>query len=55
MESDERDTGNKWCFRKNNVAHACNQAIALDIVRQTKQEYYQMFLELKERIEQDWI
>lgn len=32
---------------RNNVAHAYNHAIALDIVRQTKAEFYQLFLDLK--------
>ena len=36
---------------RNNVAHAYNQAIALDIVRKTKATYYQMFCDLKSEIE----
>lgn len=39
---------------RNNVAHAYNQAIALDIVNSTKGEFYQMFCDLKNEIE-DWI
>ena len=40
---------------RNNVAHAYNQAIALDIVDKTKQTYYQMFAELKTELEENWI
>lgn len=39
---------------RNNVAHAYNQAIALDIVRKTKATYYQMFCDLKSEIESNW-
>lgn len=40
---------------RNNVAHAYNQAIALDIVNKTKQTYYQMFVNLKREIEESWL
>lgn len=40
---------------RNNVAHAYNKDIALDIINATKDTYYQMFLELKEKIEQNWL
>ena len=39
---------------RNNVAHSYNQAIALDIVRKAKEKFYQMFVELKKEIEQNW-
>ena len=39
---------------RNNVAHAYNQAVALDIVRRTKKTYYQMFQSLKSEIDQNW-
>ena len=39
---------------RNNVAHAYNYVIAMDIVRDTKDKYYQMFCDLKEEIEQNW-
>lgn len=32
---------------RNNVAHSYNQAIALDIVRATKERYVKMFMELQ--------
>ncbi|MCC8139022.1 MAG: HI0074 family nucleotidyltransferase substrate-binding subunit [Lachnospiraceae bacterium] len=40
---------------RNNVAHAYNQAIALDIVKETKTTYYRMFCALKDEIEENWI
>ena len=40
---------------RNNVAHAYNQKIALDIVKQTKEKYYPMFCELKEEIDEKWL
>ena len=40
---------------RNNVTHAYNQVIAIDIVRQTKERYYQMFVDLKNEIERNWI
>ncbi len=40
---------------RNNVAHAYNQAIAMDIVAKTKAKYYDMFVSLEEKIEQDWL
>ncbi len=40
---------------RNNVAHSYNHAIALDIVDETKNRYYQMFCELKKDMEDNWI
>lgn len=39
---------------RNNVAHAYNQEIAKDIIKQTKTTYYQMFEDLKMEIENNW-
>ncbi|MDO5349754.1 MAG: HI0074 family nucleotidyltransferase substrate-binding subunit [Lachnospiraceae bacterium] len=39
---------------RNNVAHAYNQAVARDIIEQTKEKYYQMFLDLKTEIGRNW-
>lgn len=39
---------------RNNVAHAHNREIALDIVRQTKGGFYDMFCRLKEKAE-EWM
>lgn len=44
----------KGLVARNNVAHAYNRDIALDIVFQTKNSFYAMFAELKEKIEA-WI
>ncbi|HIU02347.1 MAG TPA: nucleotidyltransferase substrate binding protein [Candidatus Onthocola gallistercoris] len=40
---------------RNNVAHACNKGVAQDIVRQTKDQFYQMFLDLKREIDDHWM
>lgn len=40
---------------RNNVAHACNRAVALDIVTQAKEEYYSLFCDLRTEIEANWI
>ena len=40
---------------RNNVAHAYNQAIAMDIIRQNKEKYYDMFIQLQKKIEQYWL
>lgn len=40
---------------RNNVAHAYNEAIALYIVKQAKEKYYDMFVLLANTIEQEWL
>ena len=40
---------------RNNVAHAYNRVIALEIVKKAKEEYYTMFSELKNEIESNWL
>ena len=40
---------------RNNVAHAYNRAIATDIIEQTKNKFYDMFLCLAEAMEKNWI
>ena len=40
---------------RNNVAHAYNEAIALDIINQTKNKYYDMFIQLSKTIEENWM
>ena len=40
---------------RNNVAHAYNQAIAMDIIHQTKEKYYDMFIQLEQTVEQNWL
>lgn len=39
---------------RNNVEHAYNEVIAIDIVRNTKAKYYNMFCKLKEEVEDNW-
>lgn len=40
---------------RNNVAHAYNKDVALDIIHATKDIYYAMFVRLKERIDDNWL
>lgn len=40
---------------RNNVTHSYNRAVALDIVKQTKKDFYKLFCELKKNIEENWI
>lgn len=40
---------------RNNVTHSYNQKIALSIVNDAKNEFYKMFVTLKEEIESGWI
>lgn len=40
---------------RNDVAHAYNEAIAIDIINQTKSKYYEMFVRLEKIIEQNWL
>lgn len=39
---------------RNNVAHAYNHAVALDIVRETKDSFYSMFCSLKDEMDRNW-
>ena len=40
---------------RNNVSHSYNKEIALEIVRQAKDDFYQMFCELEREIELRWL
>lgn len=40
---------------RNNVAHAYNKDVALDIIHATKETYYRMFIQLKTKIEEEWL
>lgn len=40
---------------RNNVTHSYNQNIALGIVKNTKEKFYDMFIELKREIEENWL
>lgn len=40
---------------RNNVTHSYNQVIALSIVADAKKEFYEMFTDLKEEVENGWL
>lgn len=40
---------------RNNVAHSYNRAVASDIVKQAKERFYELFCNLKEKIDESWI
>lgn len=40
---------------RNNVTRSYNQKIALGIVSEAKNEFYKMFVELKEEVENGWL
>lgn len=40
---------------RNHVAHAYNQEIALEIIQQTKKDYYNMFQTLQQEIQKNWL
>ena len=40
---------------RNNVTHSYNQKIALGIVAEAKSDYYDMFVNLRNEVELNWI
>lgn len=40
---------------RNNVTHSYNQKIALSIVTQAKEKFYEMFCLLKQEVDENWI
>lgn len=40
---------------RNNVAHSYNKKVALEIVAQAKENFYEMFCTLKKEIEEKWL
>lgn len=40
---------------RNNVTHSYNKEIALEIIRQTKTEFYDLFCDLKNEIDGHWM
>lgn len=40
---------------RNNVAHSYNENIAVGIIKETKEAYLDMFKELKNSVESDWL
>lgn len=48
----------KWLdalVSRNNVAHAYNRDVAMEIVNKTKETYYEMFCDLKKEIDENWL
>ncbi len=39
---------------RNNVSHAYNPDVALDIIHQTKESFYGMFIDLRDEIDRNW-
>lgn len=54
MISDE-DTWLAALQARNNVTHSYNRAVALDIVRQTKEQFYELLCTLKKKIDENWV
>lgn len=54
MISDE-DTWLAALQARNNVTHSYNRVVALDIVRQTKEQFYELFCTLKKKIDENWV
>lgn len=50
----DEDTWLAAFVSRNNVAHAYNQEIAKDIIKQTQNKYFHMFTDLKSEIEKNW-
>lgn len=40
---------------RNNVAHAYNKEVALDIIHDTKDKYYKMFEQLEKVLRENWL
>ena len=40
---------------RNNVTHSYNEKIALEIVRQAKDIFYDLFVQLKDEIDKNWL
>lgn len=40
---------------RNNVTHSYNEKIALEIVRQAKLVFYDLFVQLKDEIDKNWL
>ena len=54
MMKDE-DLWLKALRERNNVTHSYNQNIALSIISQAKEKFYDMFCQLKKEIDENWI
>ena len=51
----DEDLWLKALRERNNVTHSYNQNIALSIILQTKEKFYDMFCQLKKEIDENWI
>lgn len=40
---------------RNNVTHSYNKAIAKDIIERTKNDYYNLFVELSNTLKNEWL
>lgn len=40
---------------RNNVTHSYNRTVALDIIDQTKKQFYELFCQLKKTIDEHWL
>ena len=40
---------------RNNVSHAYNKDVAMDIIHATRETFYEMFCELKKKIDENWL
>lgn len=40
---------------RNNVTHSYNRAVALDIIDLTKKQFYELFCDLKQAIDEKWL
>lgn len=52
---DDEELWLKALVARNNVTHAYDKSVALDIIRQAKESYYGMFCKLKETIDNNWL
>lgn len=41
--------------KRNNVSHSYNKRVALEIITQTKDYFYEMFCKLKKEVEDNWV
>ena len=51
----DEDLWLKALRERNNVTHSYNQNIALSIIFQAKEKFYDMFYQLKKEIDENWI
>lgn len=52
---DDEELWLKALLARNNVVHAYDRNIAAEIVRQAKDDYYDMFCRLKDTLENEWV